>query len=255
MQARHDLISHLERSFKNADEKKQCLDSCRDILEPHITTRAFDLFPSLLPNTELEQFRSKFTEILHHIKRIHKSDDGYDLIDKSDMIQLADLHKQIIQIGYAELINKNSNRLKANIVAYFGWESAQDKIEISSILCAYVGAISQELMRNNDAITEKNNDFCTAVFCHINKNYRTWVNEVLKTNGNRLHPTHATMDVNGHTIQVSQSSNTYTTAASVLTAGVLVATALGGFLLFHHANTTSQPNESEQRARNANKRG
>ena len=229
--SRDNFINIVTAAFLNPETKAKCLNTCKNISQHAIAARAFDEFPCLLPEIEINQLKKEFLGILRNAKPSPFSDAGYQLIEYKDIRAVETLEKKIAAIGYAELIDVNTQKIKDSIIKLLEWD--KDKINLCDILCAYVGAINQDILHGLLSDIEKHNDTFTACCSHITKNYHLWAAEVLKLHGHVVESAPARINLENNSAYLYKSINRQDIAIGAAAASILVTGLLSGFFLFN----------------------
>lgn len=162
------------------DEAKQKLK------DPGQIMRVFDAFPPLIDDDLMGEFRASFHNILRRtpLASIRVTDEGMDLNNECVRRAIIAFIKTIIHYAQRELLNEN-NEIQAEVCEWLQWPSCFSQSEVTSIICAYVGKVNQDIMGqlNKEAIGRSPEELSLVLagVCNfITKNYKAWVGKELE---------------------------------------------------------------------------
>lgn len=149
----------------------------RHLAEAGQRKRIFDTFPCLLPSNSIHQLRDHFRRVLAGIpaEYVVMTDDGPELQDARSRRRIMSFEKEIINITCTELLDGNDN-IKPEILDVLQWDKVLKDEEVFDVICAFVGAINQEVIYQEEGVSPH---MLAAVCAYITCHYGDWIKEVL----------------------------------------------------------------------------
>ncbi len=202
-QSRPYIIQILKEEFKNPEKAQHIRTKTLHILKesPGSASRIFDELPSLLPKKTMQSLSCKFLNIISRMDTNPISEThGVEITNEKDKEKISLFIKEILAIGIKELLDDENGHIKPEIIEQLRLESIEKKLGRSeltlSILCGYVGAINQEIVKNfslKEISISKYNPAYTRFYVYINgkmedvncnqTNLRLWALAKLKEEG------------------------------------------------------------------------
>jgi hypothetical protein len=188
--SRTSLYTILQREFKNPDIKKRACESSKNILKnhPELTTRIFDNFPCLISQNQLNALTTELQEILLLISEsgVAILNNKMELLNELDKKKIIKWEKKIASIAIAELLTEKGH-IQKEILELLEWQNCTKELNsselISSIICAYVGAVNQVIIQKLSKEFELNGNVFLGICSFVNKHCHEWVIDRLDASG------------------------------------------------------------------------
>lgn len=179
----------LQQEFKQNEELKfQLIESGRKQIHKNLANRVFDQFTCicLIDKTTFADLTKKFNEVIttiHYMPDINDKDKLYAMLYPKEQEKLKKWELPIIQIACDDLFDKRTQKIRENISTLLHWQDWEVSLDSTSVICAYVGAIYQQIVSQKDIAETflKNHHAQSAVFSYVNANSRTWVEREMKS--------------------------------------------------------------------------
>lgn len=249
---RSSTIDILQSEFKDPKKRTQLCKISIDILKerPGSASRIFDSFPSLLPKEKTESLTKQFRKILAEIYP-NCGSNGVSLQYKEDKKSISSWTKEIASIGIKEILDSNGH-IKMQLIELLGWDDFKTQLGRSeltlSILCGYISAINQEIMKNSEnEITQHKYAYLGLCDC-LNKNIRQWVIDQLDSEGHVFKVSNQTKDDKPHTNPILRWPSENPRAGSLMVLAAI--TAVSSVMFFKTQIQKNTPVDAEEFKRN-----
>lgn len=181
MITRSSFVSHLQTKINDREIHAIISTSNSKLADLGSTFRIFDEFPCLISDDNLISIINRFKAMIANLHSFSETKYGFQPNDQ-DAKKIMELEKEIIQLACFELLDHHE--IRNDIIEFLKWDKkniTQEKI--GAIICAYVGAINQEIF--NSLSNAAHHHIMLGQLCdYINKNYgKKWTAEVLKEKG------------------------------------------------------------------------
>lgn len=208
---KQSLADLLHEAFLDLKLKHKCLVNSKNMLSRNIMTRVFNEFPKLLHATQFNKLKTQYALILSKMPTEVVPENINITFDPLTLELIHDFEVLIATYG-CDYVLYNS-KVKKEIIELLEWKSYQDTLDISDIICSYVGELHyqfcMELFKtlsplsspksNKHAHTEFKTEEVIAekeVFInqstnfhqYINKHYRIWAIEAINSSNNYYNP-------------------------------------------------------------------
>lgn len=164
-----------------------CRKSSKERIARGIVSRAFDDFPELVTLSELENITRQFHDIFTKINNARIPSEGLPELNQTDKDNLRQFESAIAKKALKELLNSDG-KVKKELEVLLEWENCINRIDNSSLICAFVGALNHLAILRLATQIELEREKFTAVCDFVNSNYRNWVQAVMIEADCRIDP-------------------------------------------------------------------
>jgi hypothetical protein len=175
------LLPTLQDAFINPTLKASCLASSKEQLQKGTNNnsgyRAFDTFPPLLPQTELDALMNEIRIILQHIQYNIKNNKGFYLLTLDNQNAIAHLQKRVIKIACDELLNTDG-KIKSEIINLLEWDSIKSNIHIDDIIGSYTNMVLHNPLYLG-TLSENEKNALNSFYLYSTAHSGEWIDEQL----------------------------------------------------------------------------